>query len=350
MVVESWGRGGTETYVRELALALGRRHPVQVVRLRESTEASPFPFAKGGSQHVDDAAAPGWRSVVRRLRAAQGGIVHLHLYSTLLPVVLLVKMFSTSRIVTTFHMPLKNWNRRHRMAWRLAARMSDACAGVSFECLDSFGRTLEGKPTAVIPPPLPTELFAAGERAQPQPTGALTIAGSGRLAHEKDWPTLLCAVAALQSRGRSVTLRLYGDGYLRRELEGQARDVGLDPKQVFAGYLPREALLAELRAADLFVLPSRFEGLGISAIEAMAIGLPTITANFPASIEYIRDGETGTRFPRGDWRALADQIAWHIDHPERAAAIAQKGRTFVLDRFSPENTFARYMELYEACA
>jgi glycosyltransferase involved in cell wall biosynthesis len=90
--------------------------------------------------------------------------------------------------------------------------------------------------------------------------------------------------------------------------------------------------------------------LGISAIEAMAIGLPTITADFPASSEYIRDGETGTRFPRGDWRALAERIAWHIDHPERATSIAQKGRSFVLDRFSPENTFTRYMELYEACA
>jgi glycosyltransferase involved in cell wall biosynthesis len=292
MVVESWGRGGTEIYVRDLALALGRRHPVQVIRLRESFEASPLPFERDGAQISDGPSAPSWRDLVRRLRAAQGGIVHLHLYSSLLPVALMTKIVSSHRIVTTFHMPLKNWNRRHRTAWRLAARMSHACAGVSFDCLESFGRALDGKPTAVIPAPLPMAVFAASERARPGATGALAIAASGRLAPEKDWPTLLRAVAALQSEGRSVTLRLYGDGRLRRELESLAREVGLDPDRVFAGYLPREALLAELQKADLFILPSRFEGLGISAIEAMAVGLPTITADFPASSEYVRDGES----------------------------------------------------------
>lgn len=332
-VLERNGRAGTEAYVA-----------ATLDRLAATTSAEVATVGSGDG--VLRPAHTGRRGVLPALRGARGGVVHLHLYTSLLPVVALARLVGGVRVVTTFHLPLTQWSWRHRLAWRWAARLSHACAGVSRDCLDSFGATLADKPTAVIPAALPLDDLTPRAGPLPHDPRAWRIAASGRLEHQKDWPTLLRAVASLRRAGRPVALTLYGDGGLRGELETLARELDLDPAAVFAGHTPRADLLAALRDADLFVLPSRFEGLGISAVEAMAVGLATITADFPASADYIVEGETGTRFPRGDWRALADRIARHMDHPDEAAALAARGRAFVVDRFSPENTFDRYLELY----
>ena len=69
------------------------------------------------------------------------------------------------------------------------------------------------------------------------------------------------------------------------------------------------------------------------AVEAMSLGIPTITSGFPASSEYITPAETGHTFPIGDSDALAELIRWHVAHPREAKEVGRRGRDSVLTRF-----------------
>jgi len=94
-------------------------------------------------------------------------------------------------------------------------------------------------------------------------------------------------------------------------------------------------------------LPSHFEGLGMVALEAMQCGIPTITADFEASADFIENGITGHRFARGDWCALAELLFWHYSHSNESHQIGKQGQQLVLEKYSEENTFKKYIKLYQ---
>jgi len=136
---------------------------------------------------------------------------------------------------------------------------------------------------------------------------------------------------------------------LLESLKKLAADHGVESQVSFLGQMSRDAALKQIAGADLFVLPSRFEGFGMVAVEAMMLGVPTITANFPASAEYIEQGVTGHNFPVGDKQRLADLIGWHIDHAEDALKIGRAGRLAVSERYQPQNIASIHLELYQRC-
>ena len=98
-----------------------------------------------------------------------------------------------------------------------------------------------------------------------------------RLAYQKNQSFLLRVTKMLTERGQAVRLLLVGDGEDRRSLESEAESLGIADRVIFAGYRPDAAVC--YCAADLFVLPSRFEGLGIVLVEAQANGLPCLASD-----------------------------------------------------------------------
>jgi glycosyltransferase involved in cell wall biosynthesis len=231
--------------------------------------------------------------------------------------------------------------------WRAAVGLSHRVVGVSRDVVQSLGRSPQPPCTYVIPAALPRPASAGTRDRAADRRPSFVVCGAGRLACEKDWPTLLRAFAAFRTAiGQPVKLVLFGDGPLREELRRLAATLAIGDTLELRGWTPRDAFLSELRRMDLFVLPSRFEGLGMAAVEAMQEGVPTITADFGASYDFIEDGVTGHRFPQGDWAALADLMRWHHDHRSAAACIGLRGRQFVLERYSEENTFGLYPSVY----
>lgn len=93
-------------------------------------------------------------------------------------------------------------------------------------------------------------------------------------------------------------------------------------------------LMRFLRIADCFALPSRVEGLPISLLEAMSLGIPSISTNVNAIPEAVVDGETGILIRPGDPDALADAVLSLMDDRERAAALGAAGRRKVLAEFT----------------
>jgi len=337
LVMESWGQGGTETYVSALAGVLSK-HGIscRLVLLHGDYKAA----EKDCGQQTQTIS--GYFGLLKYLRRERPRLLNLHLYSSLLPVALMSRLLGI-RTVATLHMPPSAWGLRHRLYWRLAMRLSDKVIGVSRRVVEEI--SVRNR----YPRPLPGGVangFFDCERKPRESGGRFHIAAIGRLAVEKDWPTLIEAVSQLPADKRKrVVVDFYGSGPLQAELDALAQRFSVEV--VFHGHVDRPALVNVLAQADLAVLPSRFEGLGLSALECMAAGVPTVTADFAAASEFIEHGVTGHMFPAGDAPALAQWIDWHIENPAASEAMARLGREFVRQHFSGEVTCLPYLEIFK---
>lgn len=136
-----------------------------------------------------------------------------------------------------------------------------------------------------------------------QPSAPLRLLYLGRLVEGKDVHLLIEAVRRLTAEGHPLELIIAGDGPRRVELEQQAATGGLVPGIVrFPGFVGEpENLLAE---ADIFILPSQHEGLPISILEAMAVGLPIIASRVGGVPSVVRDGKEALLIPAGSQDGL----------------------------------------------
>jgi glycosyltransferase involved in cell wall biosynthesis len=134
--------------------------------------------------------------------------------------------------------------------------------------------------------------------------------------------TLIDAVATCVQEGLDLQLVLVGGGKYQKDLETQAAALGLDRRIRFLGWLPAgEAVRNQLDQADLFVLPSRQEGLSRTTIEAMARALPCIATTVGGTHELLPSEDM---VPCGDVIALVRKIREVVTNPERMARMSAR--------------------------
>jgi glycosyltransferase involved in cell wall biosynthesis len=139
------------------------------------------------------------------------------------------------------------------------------------------------------------------------------ILGVGRLAPQKDFPTLLRAFARVRA-GRPARLVILGEGSERPHLEALARELGIADNVSLPGYVDNP--YAALAAADLFVLSSQWEGSPNVLTEALAVGVPAVSTDCPGRPrETLQDGRFGPLVPLADPEAMAAAIARTLDEP-----------------------------------
>ncbi|HLM56289.1 MAG TPA: glycosyltransferase family 4 protein, partial [Pyrinomonadaceae bacterium] len=105
-----------------------------------------------------------------------------------------------------------------------------------------------------------------------------------------------------------------------------------------------------LRACDVFVFPSLYEGLGIALIEAMAAGCACVTTDTGPLPEVVRDGVDGLLVPPSDHEALARAVNSLLDDPARRASLGEAATRSALERFQPQQAADRLTEIYESVA
>jgi colanic acid/amylovoran biosynthesis glycosyltransferase len=150
------------------------------------------------------------------------------------------------------------------------------------------------------------DLSAFAYRAPVRHGGGLPIVlAVGRLSAEKGFGVLVDALAFLRDEGTPQRLVLVGDGPLRNSLERKAIEAGVSELVEFAGELEPEQVRSRLSGADLFCLPSFSEGLPISIMEAMAVGVPVVTTWVAGIPELAQSGVTALTVPP----ARADVLA-----------------------------------------
>lgn len=169
----------------------------------------------------------------------------------------------------------------------------------------------------------------------------------GRLDAQKAHADLIRAMAPLFGSNRDVHLLIAGDGPERHRLDELLADTGADRHVRLLGR--RSDVPSLLAAADLFAFPSHYEGLPFALIEAMAAGLPLVTAGFPGVEEVVRDGVDGTVVPVGDVEALGRAVRAALEQPDRAAVMACAARARAA-AFSGERMIDRTLALLVAAA
>lgn len=208
----------------------------------------------------------------------------------------------------------------------------------------------------VIPMPV-NPLFLDGGRTtederrtknlQPSTFNFLTVA---RLTKQKNVDTLIDALEILRGRGIDARLQIVGDGDQHAALQTKTRAQNLDAVVEFLGARPQAELSALYAHCDAFVLPSVREGMGLVLAEALLCGAPVIATNSGGVADIVRAGETGLLFPERDAHALADALEQYARDSQYAARLAENGRAFVLQHFSPERVAEQFLLTYEAAA
>jgi len=170
----------------------------------------------------------------------------------------------------------------------------------------------------------------------------------GRLHRQKGVDTLLRAFARLSAREGAdpIRLDLVGDGPLRDELEALAHRLGISDGVRFLGASDRVPDV--LGASDVFVLPSRAEGLSNALLEAMSSGLPCVVSDIPGNVDVITDRDNGLLFTVDDPEVLADTLLGVVRSPGLREALGRRARHTAETTYALGHVARRYATLYAA--
>lgn len=171
----------------------------------------------------------------------------------------------------------------------------------------------------------------------------VVVLALGALVPRKGLDVLLAALARLDPASR-WRLWIGGEGPERARLAELARAAGLAPRVQLLGV--RDDVGNLLGAADVFCLPSRAEGLGVAALEAMAAGRPVLATRVGGLADAIVDGRTGRLVEPDDPAALAAVLARWIADPLERERLGRAGPERVAERFLPEQMVRAYRKLY----
>jgi sugar transferase (PEP-CTERM/EpsH1 system associated) len=172
----------------------------------------------------------------------------------------------------------------------------------------------------------------------------------GRMAEIKDPVNLARAFRQLYeaagSERRHLRLVMVGDGPLQEDVNRAL--AGSEARAVT--WLPgrRDDIDEVLRGLDLFVLPSRNEGISNTILEAMATGLPVVATDVGGNPELVTAGSTGALVPAADASALAAALRGYVDAPELARTNGAAGRERVLRDFSIDTMVSKYLAIYDS--
>jgi len=190
--------------------------------------------------------------------------------------------------------------------------------------------------------PLPPQL-AAWLASHPGPL----LAHAAMLRGEKGHGLMLEVMARLVKVFPGLRYVVAGEGELRSSLESSVRRMGLSEHVLIAGLLASVPPL--LRRADLVVMPSSYEPLGMSQIEALALGVPVVASRTGGIPETVEDRRTGLLVEPGDVSQWTSALSWALEHLPEMRGMAQAGGNFVKSRFSMTANIDQLLACLDNC-
>ena len=192
----------------------------------------------------------------------------------------------------------------------------------------------------VVTPELHQKAAAPLSHSWFAPNQPPVIMGAGRLEHQKDFPTLIRAVAKLQQQ-RPVRLMILGEGKKRSELEALVRELGLTDSVALPGFISNP--YAYMARAAVFVLSSIWEGFGNVLVEAIAVGTPVVATDCKSGpAEILANGKYGKLVAVGDVAGMAEAIAQTLDCPPIPTELQRRA-----DEFSTTKVLAEYRQILQ---
>jgi glycosyltransferase involved in cell wall biosynthesis len=297
--------------------------------------------------------------------AAWCDVVHLHGYSTKNVLVTLIAKLFRKPIVMSLH--TKGYDEPaviegHGSLAYWAFLSADLYLSVSAGLIDSYlAAGLPGDRIIQVPNGIDIDRFApsadrdAIRRRLGIPAGRPAIVFVGFFSTDKQPQVLFDAwLRLLTSQRADATLIFVGatrsqyfevDDSIAGALSREAAARGFSDRLMLTG--PTHQVPDYLRAADLFVLPSRREGLPVALLEAMSCGLPCVASRLPGSTDtIIDDGDNGLLVPPGDVEALAAAMAAVLQDAGLAARLGAAARATIARRFASADIANRWLDAY----
>ncbi len=159
-------------------------------------------------------------------------------------------------------------------------------------------------------------------------SGTKIIGFSGRIAREKDLGTLAEAFKRVRRKNKNVKLLIVGEG-LEDELSASKTIIRAGKQDNIVPYL---------QAMDVFVLPSLTETSSLATMEAMSCGIPVVVTPVGSIREYVKDGENGLIFARGDVKALQEKLELLLKNKKLRTKIGKAARKTIVKKHNWKNT------------
>jgi glycosyltransferase involved in cell wall biosynthesis len=185
----------------------------------------------------------------------------------------------------------------------------------------------------------------AARRALGLPCDAVILLSVARLTHQKGYDVLAAAIPAVALHDPRALWVWVGDGDRRSELTEQLGSLGVGDRVMLLG--DRDDVRRLLAAADLFVLPTRYEAFGLAVLEAMAAGVPIIATDVGSLREIVTDDVHARLVPPEDPAALSAAMAWAIAHPVEMRALAVTAHARARTSFRPEGMIVETLAALE---
>lgn len=340
-LISSFNVGGMEQFAVRLAGAQAREgHRVSVMAPRggalaeaaRETGAEPIVFAASS-------AASRLLSLLTHLRRERPELIHVHNATSLHYGAIGARVLGSALVLTHHGSALGPGRKSAAWEWRCL----DAAVSVSAAAGAQLPRTLISAPVSVIHNGIRFVDCSSERDAVRSELGVEDRAVAmlvGRMDSNKGHSTAIQAVEWLVSQGSPIHLIFVGDGAERSALETDAARRGLTDRVTFLGL--RSDVHRLLSGADMFLLPSRAEGLPLAMLEAMAAGLPCVATPVGGVPEVMTDGREGMMVPVGDPVALGEAMNQLAQSP---ALRRQLGR-FAHERWLSAFQFEQMLEAY----
>lgn len=189
-----------------------------------------------------------------------------------------------------------------KTTWRNATPLIAKCA----QEIEMIHRVDPSLKVTMIPNGVDLSAFHPGPSIPDD--GPLNVICVARLIERKGQPHLIQAVKQLADEGVDVHLDLVGTGDSLQAYRDLARELVIESKVQFRGYVPREQIPQCYASAHVFALPSYSEGMALAALEAMACGLPVVLTRTGGTAEMVEEGVNGFTFGWGDIAGLAAHL------------------------------------------
>jgi glycosyltransferase involved in cell wall biosynthesis/protein-tyrosine-phosphatase len=299
-------------------------------------------------------ALPG--AAARALKGARVDVLHSHGYKQHVLSTVLAKRLGVTEIVGTLHglpEPATDTTREARIVrWRtrldffVLRTFFSALVAVSDEMrralVEHYGFREQQLRVIRNGGRFPSTMPAALSRGE-----TFRIGTVGRLVPVKGFDLFLDVAAALRRTVPAVRFSILGDGPLREELARRVEELGLGDHVEFLS--PRPDPFPYYRSLDLYLNTSRHEGLPLSVVEAMACGVPVVSAAVGGIPEVVADGEHGFLVTGREPAAFVERCVRLIADDRLRVSMSQRASAFARDGLSAPAMAAAYRSLYEEC-
>ncbi len=160
--------------------------------------------------------------------------------------------------------------------------------------------------------------------------GDIFLVNTSRLVHQKGFDTTIRALVTLPS---NIKFLIVGSGSDEKKLKDLTKELKLEDRVIFAGQVDRNIVTLYRRASDIFIAPSRSEGLGNAFISALASRLPLIATRVGGMADYVFDEKTAWVIDPDKPEQIAEKVKAILANPEKVKKISEYARKMVEDKY-----------------